>query len=60
MTPKGKKRGPKKRPGRKPKGGGKYTVKLTDAVADRLRELGGGNLTLGIERAAFLNGSNEV
>lgn len=46
------KRPPKKRPGRKPKGGGKYTVKLTDDVAERLRKLGDGNLTRGIEIAA--------
>lgn len=42
----------KKKPGRKPKGGRSYTVKLTDEVADQLRRLGDGNLTRGIEIAA--------
>lgn len=42
----------KKKPGRKPKGGRSYTVKLTDEVAAKLRKLGEDNLTLGIERAA--------
>jgi hypothetical protein len=50
------KKPPKKKPGRKPKGGRVYTVKLTDDVADQLRKLGSDengkpNLTLGIERA---------
>lgn len=45
---------PKKKPGRKPKGGRVYSVKLTDAVADYYRRIGGGNLTLGIERAAVI------
>jgi hypothetical protein len=47
-----KKKAAKKAPGRKPKGGDKYTIKLTDAVANYYRKLGDGNLTLGIERAA--------
>lgn len=38
--------------GRPSKGGRLYSVRLTDAVAERLRALGDGNLTLGIERAA--------
>lgn len=44
----------KKKPGRKPKGGRVYTVKLTDEVADSLRKLGDGNLTRGIETAAYV------
>jgi hypothetical protein len=51
-----KRKTPKKKPGRKPKGGRAYTVKLTDAVAEQLRRMGEGNLTRGIERAAGLNG----
>lgn len=42
----------KKKPGRKPKGGRTYSVKLTDDVANQLRKLGDGNLTRGIETAA--------
>lgn len=45
---------PKKKPGRKPKGGRVYTVKLTDDVAAQLRKLGDGNLTRGIETAAHV------
>lgn len=48
-----------KKPGRKPKGGSKFTVKLTDAVADYYRKLGDGNLTLGIERGAVLNNASK-
>ena len=48
------KRGPRRKPGRPAKGGSKYTVKLTDAVADSLRALGGGVLTRGIETAAHI------
>lgn len=49
------KRAPKKKkPGRKPKGGRSYTVRLTDEVAEQLRQLGGGNLTRGIETAAHV------
>lgn len=44
-----------KKPGRKPKGGRAYSVKLTDAVADQLRKLGNGNLTRGIETAAYID-----
>lgn len=47
-----KKKTAKKKPGRKPKGGRAYSVKLTDEVADDLRKFGGDNLTRGIERAA--------
>lgn len=50
------KKAAKKKPGRKPKGGRSYTVRLTDEVAEQLRRLGEGNLTRGIERAASLNG----
>jgi hypothetical protein len=42
----------KKKPGRKPKGGRVYTVKLADEVADHYRKIGDGNLTRGIETAA--------
>jgi hypothetical protein len=44
----------KKKPGRKPKGGRSYTVRLTDEVAEQLRKLGDGNLTRGIETAAHV------
>jgi hypothetical protein len=43
-----------KKPGRKPKGGRTYSVKLTDEVAEQLRKLGDGNLTRGIETAAHV------
>jgi hypothetical protein len=41
------------KPGRKPKGGRVYSVRLTDDIANRLRVVGQGSLTLGIERAAM-------
>lgn len=43
----------KKKPGRPPKGGQQYNVKLTDEVADRARIIGEGQLTRGIERAVI-------
>lgn len=49
-----KKKPAKKKPGRKPKGGRAYTVKLTDEVADGLRKLGNDNLTRGIECAEHI------
>jgi hypothetical protein len=48
------KKPPKQKPGRKPKGGRAYSVKLTDEVAAQLRKLGDGSLTRGIETAAHV------
>lgn len=43
----------KPRMGRPPKAGAsRYSIRITDAVANYYRKLGGGNLTLGIERGA--------
>lgn len=52
----------KKKPGRKPKGGRSYTVRLSDETAERLRKIGEGQLTRGIERAAtrHLTGSESL
>lgn len=42
-----------KRMGRPPKAGAKrYSIRITDEVANHYRDLGDGNLTLGIERGA--------
>ena len=43
---------PKRRPGRPSSGRERYQVKILPAVADKLRRLGGGVLSDGIERAA--------
>ena len=45
---------PTKKRGRPAKGGRSYSIKLTDEVADQLRQFGGEKLelTLGIERLA--------
>jgi len=41
------------RMGRPPKAGAKrYSIRITDPVANHYRRLGDGNLTLGIERGA--------
>ena len=42
----------RKKPGRRPKGGPRVNLRLTQAVYDVYADLGDGNLTLGIERGA--------